>query len=593
MRRDFSVLPSAGATFIRPVAASQRGAHRSVTVALVACFALAQIPHPASAQEVTQWRPHDVSLTAALEYDWDAFPVQVTFKHGDGRSLTLDAFWNGERTWTARFVCPHPGTWTYASSSSDAGLDGETGEILCTEPSADAIHQNPNLRGKLRVADGGRYFEYANGTPMLGLAEEFWDFNVSAWMPLSEINVYLSDRREKGFNVVQMRYLRITEPNEGGYPFEDNRSGGIGTGTFEALNPSYFEYLDRRFEAVFEAGFAVAGHPEWLGRDVDITLEDAKELHRYLLARYGAYNVLWSLSGEFDKNFHDEHRFEEHVEGRWNAGGAFDEAADPEPWRELGRFLAAHNPYGTPISSHPGWARDGRYSSGDYLHDQPWLDHNWIQTYNNLHQIPSNVREDYERQPPKPVFFAEGIREGDQTEEIGVGAYGVRWEAWQAYLSGSAIHTYRHFGVYMAQWHEQGLTGRVLENIHAPGSSHVGYAAAFLRELPWWRLRPSREQVRVDGKIPPYPSSRSHEGLDQAVTMAAAPGEFYLVYVPMYSGSKSIEIISLDGRAYEARWFDPRAGSFADVEIDGPAAGDESWTLPARPDEMDWVLLLR
>jgi len=519
--------------------------------------------------------------------------MQVTFSHGAGRNLTLDAYWDGGRTWTVRFTCPLAGTWTYASSSAADGLDGATGMVRCSDPSSGALEHNPNLRGKLRVADGGRYFEYADGTPFLGLAEEFWDFNVSSWMPLDDIDEYLSDRRAKGFNIVQMRYLRITEPNEGGYPFEDNRSGGIGTGTFEELNPAYFQALDRRFEAVFDAGFAVAGHPEWLGRDVDITLEYAKALHRYLMARYGAYNVFWSLSGEFDKNFHDEHRFEEHVHGRWSAGGEYDEDADPEPWRELGRYVAARNPYGTPLSTHPGWARGGRYSSGDYLHDQTWLDHNWIQTYNNLHQIPSNVRQDYDRNPPKPVFFAEGIREGDQTDEIGVGAYGVRWEAWQAYLSGAAVHTYRHFGVYMEQWHAQGLTGGVLENVGAPGSFHAGHAAAFLRDLPWWRLKPAREQLRVDGEIPAYPASRSHEEMDKAVTMAAAPGEFYVVYVPMHSTGKTISMEALDGRAYEARWFNPRSGSFENVEIDGPAGGDERFTLPAPPDESDWVLLLR
>lgn len=562
-------------------------------VLLAACLAVAQTPHRTVAQEIVRWRPHDISFNAESRYEWDAFPMQVTFSHSAGRSLTLDAYWSGDRTWIVRFACPLAGTWTYASSSADAGLDSATGMIQCREPRPDALQRNPNLRGKLRVADGDRSFGYADGTPFLGLAEEFWDFNVSSWMPLKNLDAYLSDRSAKGFNIVQIRYLRITEPNEGGYPFDDNRSGGIGTGSFEELNASYFRFLDRRFEVVFEAGFVVAGHPEWIGRDVDITVADAKALHRYLMARYGAYNVLWSLSGEFDKNFHDEHRYTDHVEGRWNSGGAYDPEADPEPWRELGRFIADHNPYGTPLSVHPGWARDDRHSSGDYLHEESWLDHNWIQTYNNLHLVPSSVREDYERHPPKPVFFAEGIREGDQTEEIEVGAYGVRWEAWQAYLSGAAIHTYRHFGVYMGQWHAQGLTGTVLENLDAPGSSHVGHAAAFFRDLPWWRMEPTREAVRVDGGVPPYPSERSHRELDKAITMAAAPGEIYVIYIPMNSVGKTISIRSLDGKAYKARWFNPRSGSFEGVEVDGPAEGGEHWTLPARPNRMDWVLLLR
>ena len=548
---------------------------------------------------VTQWKPHVLRFTADQQHNWREFPMQATFAHEDGRSrLTLDAYADGDKAWCVRFAAPKAGRWKWSTVSDDPGLNGRTGTIECTKPAADQVEKNPNYRGKVRIEPGSRYFVYADGTPALLLAEEFWDFNVSSWITTSDgprsVSRYLNDREPKGFNVVQMRFLRPSRENEGGYPFPGN-TGKPGNGNFDNLNPAYFEHLDRRFELCFANGFVVAGHPEWIGADTNISVANAQKLERYILARYGAYNLIFSLSGEFDKNFHKQHRNKPWVAGRWNNGRKFDIETDPEPWRKLGSYVGAHNPYQTPISTHPGWHNPVISSSGDYLQDQEWFDHSWIQTYKDVYAVPSEVRQDYDRKPVKPIFFAEGIREGDQTEKAGLGAYGNRWEAWQSYLSGAAVHTYRHFGVYMDKWHENGDVGPWPANIDAPGARHAGLAARFLRDIEWWKLQPAREHVRVNGRMPPYPKAASRKELNEAVTMAADPGRLYVLYVPMDSSRSAITITNLLGKRYPATWFNPRDGSYHPINAGRPVnrEGKNQWTIPNRPDENDWIVCLR
>ena len=57
-------------------------------------------------------------------------------------------------------------------------------------------------------------------------------------------------------------------------------------------------------------------------------------------------------------------------------GGAFDPETDVMPWQELGRHAAEHNPYNVPISVHSNVGMGGRRSSGDWFHQESWLDHN-------------------------------------------------------------------------------------------------------------------------------------------------------------------------------------------------------------------------
>lgn len=87
----------------------------------------------------------------------------------------------------------------------------------------------------------------------------------------------------------------------------------------------------------------------------------------------------------------------------------------------------------------------------------------------------------------------------------------------------------------------------------------------FFTALPFWRMTPRHELVRGSGLC------------------LAAEGEVYVVYLPS-GGSCGLALDA--GAEFRYRWFDPRAGRFANE----PAAGREGKC--EAPGKEDWVLLV-
>jgi hypothetical protein len=139
------------------------------------------------ADSVHAWDVFELEMTAEKELSSpyvDSLPegspgfVSVTFQREDGEAkgqqLKVTGFWDGGRTWRIRFAPPASGEWSYRSSSTDPGLDGQTGGFRCIEWTDAEQQENATRRGFVRVCkDGprsGRYFEYADGTPMRWLS---------------------------------------------------------------------------------------------------------------------------------------------------------------------------------------------------------------------------------------------------------------------------------------------------------------------------------------------------------------------------------------------------------------------------------------
>ena len=96
----------------------------------------AQPTHPTHPWEVVE-----ITLEASGEHtnayvqdlpDRGAPLAQVTFTGTSGAArdmrYTLAAFWDGGKTWTARFAPPAPGEWSWSSASKDPGLAAATGK---------------------------------------------------------------------------------------------------------------------------------------------------------------------------------------------------------------------------------------------------------------------------------------------------------------------------------------------------------------------------------------------------------------------------------------------------------------------------------
>jgi hypothetical protein len=126
--------------------------------------------------------------------------VEVEFECA-GVRLTTHAFWDGERRWCVRLSPEMPGRWTWnvrCSPGGDSGFDGIGSTFECVPAaSTNALYQ----RGSIRVSDDKRYFVSADGTPFFWLGDTAWNGPLKS--SETDWTEYLSDRAQKGFNVIQ------------------------------------------------------------------------------------------------------------------------------------------------------------------------------------------------------------------------------------------------------------------------------------------------------------------------------------------------------------------------------------------------------
>ena len=232
------------------------------------------------------------------------------------------------------------------------------------------------------------------------------------------------------------------QANEGGYPFPD--------GDTAKLNEAYFASLDLRMNEIWKNGFAVGMHPTWFGKlNCFFDYATAVRISRYLAVRYGAYNALWSLSGEYQYAMRD-------------CGWTDDQI------NQLGNAVAEVNPYRHPLSIHPSsrpdWKGQHGLQSSRAFQNSGWLDHHWLQTgqkVDTMYLVPERIVENRALQPTRPVFLSESYYERSSDKQH---VYHTRWQAWVAFLNGAAGYSNGAWGV----WNfydpdaENGETGKSL-----------------------------------------------------------------------------------------------------------------------------------
>jgi hypothetical protein len=560
-----------------------------VSVVLIPAIALCAAEFPP--QTAVQWEPQEMRLTANDEHPWWSFPVTIDFAHqATGERLVVEAYWDGGRQWVIGFAASQPGVWTWQTFSDDAGLNGQSGRFEVRPPTKEETARNPNYRGHLRISSNGRYFGYADGTPVFLLADTLWSGNTLR-CGLGEQQdgpffQYLADRQAKGFTTILIKYLNgfddgpsnpKGERNEGGYAFL-NRD-------FDRLNPSYFQALDRRMAAIWSYGFVAAIPTAWWGKTKQCVFDIrwAKRVGSYCAVRYGAYNSLWCLSGEYQYAFKD---------CGWTEGS----------FNDMGRTVRTHNPYGHPLSIHPSarldWPAPHSCQSSRPFHQSGWLDHHWLQTgqsVDRMYNIVTRAGENRALSPPRPVFCSEACYDASDDADQ---AYHARWQAWIAMLGGCAGYGYGAHGIW--QFYDpadpEGETGKRDKRavpwsraLRFGGSAMMLPVRSFLNRYPWWRLEPHRDWLLIEGRPCPHPSAADLT----PPHCAAVPGELYVVYIPRGNESRFIKLTNVQTNSYRSAWYNPRTGETTPL---GPAIIDRAeWSIPRRPSptDEDWVLLLR
>lgn len=361
--------------------------------------------------------------------------------------------------------------------------------------------------------------------------------------------------------------------NEGGYPFED--------GDVSRLNPGFFRGMDRRMDVLWEDGWVAATPVTWFGkRNCFFSLEWAKRISAYVMVRFGAYNTIWSLSGEYQYAMND--------------CGWTDADIDA-----LGEAVQAHNAFGRPVSIHPSgrvdWPPPHDAQSSKPFHESGWLDHHWLQTGQKIGQmccIPIRCEENRALRPVRPAFCSEAYYERPPSIDPD-GPYHSRWQAWTAFLNGACGYGYGAFGMwqFLDLDDPMGETGKQVQGavpwraaIGFDGSSMLKAVRDALATREWWRLEPCRDRLRVDGGPCPLPTAEDLSPPQSAMV----PGKLIIVYIPRRNGNRILEIPSIDWDTSVATWVDPRSG---DVTVTGAQFDGQ---IPERPDpaDEDWAIII-
>lgn len=433
----------------------------------------------------------------------------------------------------------------------------------------------------------------AKGKPYLVTGDKpfFW-LGDTAWLLFhnlkkEEVEVYLRNRAEKGYNVIQATLFHFA-PCENAYGARGFLEEDVTKPNLEG-EFTYWDMVDYVVKTAEKYGLYMAMLPHWGGivKSGWTDPEKVKVYAAFLAERYkDAPNVIWITGGDTRGN------------------EAF------EYWNNMGSTLKKLNPDKL-VCFHPF----GRTTSIDYFPNADWLDMHMFQSgHRRYDQIKlkawdDNDQDDYsfgednwkyvERvhrmtaqrpEGPMPVLDAE-----PSYENIPQGLHGgaepmwrdrdVRRYAYWSVLAGACGFTYGHNAI-MQMWHTRDKAGNYdcwekwSEAIHHPGSDSMKHLTELMNSVDFINGHPAQELLADE------PGEKY-----ERISVFAGP-DYLLAY--SYTGRKiQLKENALDGEA-EVYWMNPLTGvmSYAGVTDFTEARVFVTPSKEYMPNR-DWVLVLR
>jgi len=432
---------------------------------------------------------------------------------------------------------------------------------------------------RLKISANHRYFTTSDGKPFFWLGDTGW--LLFEKLTREEAEKYLEDRRQKGFNVIQVMVLHdIGIKDAYGDSALINRN--VATPRVVAGNSladktyDYWDHVDYIVNLAASKGIYIAMVPVWgsvvKARKVNQT--QARVYATFLAKRYrDKPNVIWMNGGDIPGS------------------------DSIKVWKTIGATLHQFDP-GHLITFHPR----GRTQSSIWFHSEPWLSFNSFQSgHRNYKQDTSKndfkygednwkyVNSDYKKLPVKPTLDAEpsyeGIPQGlHDTTEVRWTAADVRRYAYWSVFAGGAGYTYGDNSV--MQMHLQSDKGSAygakaywFDAINDPGSSQMINIKKLVLSRPYFERVP--DQTLIAGK----------QGAKYNYLVATRGKNYAFIYT--YNGRNMlIAMGKIAGEKVKASWFDPRTGV---TQVIGSFVnnGTHEFNPPGEvKDGNDWVLIL-
>jgi hypothetical protein len=421
--------------------------------------------------------------------------LDLTVIDSRGRELRVPGFWAGGDLWKVRYASPVVGTHRFrceCSVKQDRGLHGVTGRIEVLPYTG---HNPLHAHGPLQVAASKRYLEHADHTPFFWLGDTWWMGLSHRLRWPEEFQQLAADRKEKGFNVIQivaglypdMPAFDPRGANEAGFPWTTN---------YSRIRPEYFDAADQRLGYLVEQGFTpcIVGawgyFMPWMGVD------KLKAHWRYLIARYGAWPVVWCAAGEANLPWY------------LAKGFPYDDRRQVRDWTAVMRFVRETDAFHRPLTVHP--TAINYYTARHATDDPSLLDFDMLQTpHGQSEAVPiavNAVRQSYAAAPVMPVI------DGEASYEMLSDSLPTEWTRrmfWLCLMNGAAGHTYGANGIWQCnrpgdphgKSPHGGTYGKITwsEAMRLPGSRQVGLGKKLLEQYPWQQFRPHPEWVAFAG----------------------------------------------------------------------------------------------
>ena len=432
----------------------------------------------------------------------------------------------------------------------------------------------------LKVSDNKRFFQDENGAPFFWLGDTGW--LLFGKLNREEAARYLEDRKQKGFNVIQVMVLHtLNGVNIYGDSALINKN--VATPKITAGNSfadeaayDFWDHVDYIIDLAAEKGLYMGLVPVW-GTNVKsggVSRAEATRYASWIARRYkDRWNIIWLNGG--DTRGGDS-------TATWNLMGSAIDSEDPQ-------HLITFHPF-------------GRTTSSQWFHNQSWLDFNMFQsghrsydldTSKNEHRFgPDNYRFlhlDYNRQPIKPTLDGEPSYEHipyglHDTTKPYWNANDVRRYAYWSVFAGAAGHTYGHNSV--MQMHKPTDKGSAYGSkrywynaINDSGATQMIHLKNLMLSKPFFERVP--DQSIIAGS----------QG-EQYNYIAATRGKDY-AFIYTYTGKDfKVNMAKIRGGKVKASWYNPKDGSSQPI---GNLRNKGVWVFdpPGAPAEgNDWVLVL-
>jgi hypothetical protein len=438
------------------------------------------------------------------------------------------------------------------------------------------------MNNRLKVSNNGKFLEYVDGTPFFWMGDTGW--LLFSKLDLLEAEMYLEDRRQKGFNVVQVMVIHsIDEVNiygESALINKDISLPNIKNDNSKSEYYGYWEHVDNIVDMAAKKGIYLAMVPVW-GAVVKAgyTVKDRIKVYgQWLAKRYkDKPNIIWIIGGdirgdvEMDqwkalaeaiRNIDSEHLMTFHPFGRTQSSTWFHK----EDWLDFNMFQSGHRRYGQTMKQEAG-------------EENIWIGQdNW-----------RYVQSDYCKLPPKPTIDGEpsyeGIPQGlhNPSEPYWTAADCRRYAYW-AVFAGAFGHTYGNNSVMQMHKPDSGKGAYGVKNywyeaINDIGAVQMKHLKNLMLSVPFHKGIPDQSIIHGD------------EG-EKYERLLVTRGEDYL-FVYDYTGRKfNINMGKITGELVNAWWYDPENGGLLYIGSFKNEGVQEFTPSEKIEDSNDWVLIV-